>query len=271
MSNDRFDDDAEPTTGTRDGYRTDLADEPSIDTDVFEVVRVPTSPTLARIRYERDPVFASIVEMVVGEGEWRDAVQLLEESPGRRLKASKAHLGTATDAVPLDTDAPIAAVVEDDPRVAWLNDWADDPVSGYTERQVPEYVYTIRDALPEYASNVVDAGIDAFEGGEVTRRELESAVGEMASRHDVRFDDADIVVDGDTVGTVTDFSVDIDSDAFAKHDDSTPTRRGSDVWLDADGDVYTGDWSPRHVAFLVLIGVAIVVLILGALIAFAPP
>lgn len=78
--------------------------------DVFETVRVPASFVDARERYGRDPMFVAIVDAAARRYGF-EPTDLLSEAVGRRIRATKTLIGTATEPAEWVAE-PRAEVVE---------------------------------------------------------------------------------------------------------------------------------------------------------------
>lgn len=190
----RFDHDADPSGNDRPTH-PDL-DRHDLDPASYRIVRIPDHTTLSRIRYRRDPFFATAVNVAY---KWLDRAgtpeEVFERYAGRRIRITRNLLDGEYYGGDVE---PFVGVVTEDDRVDALLDWADETPSAYARREVPEWLRDARDdfvdpegAPPSLAAYVddrdlarvtkqaIDEAEEAYREGEVPRREYIAFVADM--------------------------------------------------------------------------------------------
>jgi len=190
----RFDHDADPSGNDRP-TDPDL-DRHDLDPSSYRIVRIPDHTTLSRIRYRRDPFFATAINVAY---KWLDRAgtpeEVFERYAGRRIRITRNLLDGEYYGGDVE---PFVGVVTEDERVDALLDWADETPSPYARRTVPDWLRDARDdfvdpegAPPSLAAYVddrdlaratkqaIDEAEEAYREGEVPRREYVAFVADM--------------------------------------------------------------------------------------------
>ena len=148
------------------------------DLESYEFVRIPTNVHLARYRYATDARFNHIVDAAVRHLGQFETVDDVFEATGKRIKASKALIGTASEPGEWGAGAAIEVVWEDD-DLAQFAEWIDAPVSGYATRDTPDAIADAKDRATGDAFAKIATLEDRFDAGDITLREFEAAVGRV--------------------------------------------------------------------------------------------
>jgi len=168
-----------------DPYRSNDAtshvDRSPTNLEAFEVVRIPTNIHLARYRYATDPRFNHIVEAAVRHLPQFDTVDDVFDAPGKRIKASKALIGTASEPGEWGAGVSVEVMFEDEDEAAFA-EWIDAPVSAFEKRVTPDAIVDAKDRATGEAYAKIAGLEDAFDAGDITLREFEAAVGRVVNK-----------------------------------------------------------------------------------------
>lgn len=177
MSNDRFDDDADPFGNPNEPVHPNL-DRADVDPNATRTFRIPDHVSLARVRYHRDPVFHGFVTTAY---KWLDLAEapedVFEEYAGRRIRITKNLLGEEYYGGDVE---PFVAVVTDDERVDALLDWADDTPSPYARREVPASIEAAKQEVSDSTADTIDDAFEVYENhANVSKAEFDAFVADM--------------------------------------------------------------------------------------------
>lgn len=150
--------------------------------DAYETVRVPSNIHLARYRYATDPLFNHVVDAAVRHLDQFETVDdVVGGSPGKRIRASKALIGTASEPGEWGAGAAVEVVFEDD-DLARFAEWVDEPVSAFATHETPTAIEDAKRRATGDAYAAISGYEDAWKAGDLSRREFEDRVGRVVQQ-----------------------------------------------------------------------------------------